>query len=131
MKIAVPLPNCELNKNALNMFYRITLWVENNKNCKLQTKKLADAKKQFSSINVIKDVSTVPNPMARNTLYVPRNYSGKDILKQLRNAFCHNGIKYNSNKRQYEILKSKHIKISGSVSFKAIVNLIEVLLSDI
>ena len=61
-----------------------------------------------------------PQIIQNDTLYIPFYSSGIFVLRQLRNAFCHNALKYESSARQYRISLTDKVKITGRFSLKGI-----------
>lgn len=125
------LPVCSLPDDALKLFFRITIWSEANKQVKKNTVKWGKGIKELNELSCkklsAKEKFLVLKSMERNTLYVPKSYSAKDVIRQLRNAFCHNYISYKD--KNYTITPNKLIHIGGSFSLDAIEEFIRVFLN--
>lgn len=118
------LPQNTLPEDGLLLFYRITLWVErnNNRHVKLPGWKGTIKRLKLLHINKPKQGTPFikPTHLEKDTLYVPTGYSGYNVIKQLRNAFCHDTLRYDKRTNQYSIVSNKNVKIAGSFSLAAI-----------
>ncbi len=118
------LPQNTLPKDGLLLFYRITLWVErnNNRHVKLPGWKGTIKRLKLLHINKPKQGTPFikPTQLEKDTLYVPTAYSGYNVIKQLRNAFCHDSLRYDKRTNLYSIAPNKNVKIAGSFSLAAI-----------
>lgn len=55
-----------------------------------------------------------------NCLFVLKSSFGLNVITQLRNAFCHNDIRYNQISNQYHVGLTNKIKIAGTFKLEAI-----------
>lgn len=128
------LPHVSIPDEVLQLFYRITVWSESDRISKSKIK-LKGWKNAIKGQNIIKcikfkEVSEIPHQsnIVNNTLYVPSYSSSRYVLRQLRNVYCHNALKYENQSNQIMITRNDHVKICGSLSIEALKELIEHLL---
>lgn len=118
------LPQNTLPEDGLLLFYRITLWVERNNNRHVKLPGWKDTIKRLKLLHINKPKQGTPfikpTHLEKDTLYVPTGYSGYNVIKQLRNAFCHDSLRYDKRTNWYSIASNKNVRIAGSFSFAAI-----------
>ena len=128
------LPPNDLPQEVLEFFHRITKWVEEHKS--RTSKSTLSWKKVIRKTTLLRCVKpkaktklTIPPCMDVNVLYIQSvKYSGYDVIKQLRNSYCHAAISYDKNKKLIEIKHSDDVKIAGKFSIEAIQELVKVIL---
>lgn len=113
------LPPSPLPVDVLEYLYRITVWIE-EKDC--HTKSWGKGIKLISKIAFIKHSKNTPYPnsLQNDTLFIPKNYSAKAILRQVRHALCHNAVTFDNKTGQIILKKSKNTKIVGSFTLEGI-----------
>lgn len=118
------LPQNTLTEEGLLFFYRIILWVERNNNRHVKLSGWKDTIKRLKLLHINKPKQGTPfikpTQLEKDTLYVPTAYSGYNVIKQLRNAFCHDSLRYDKRTNLYSIAPNKNVKIAGSSSLAAI-----------
>lgn len=128
------LPIKSLPDNIVNYIYRIVLWVEKEKNKKGGVVKWKNGIKHIKIIKVekipLKDFNKLPTQIPDNTIFVPKNYSGKDVLRHIRHAFCHGDLTYDFKASQIRINKSKKVKMVGCSSLEGLQEFVSIFLSD-
>lgn len=121
-----------LPEDGLRLFHGLSNWVEKAKTSKPKLIGWKDGIKQLTLLNCVKltrvEPMNIPATLAANTLYVPKKYCGQDVFRQLRHAFCHNGLSYNQKAQQYEITITPQINITGRFSKEAIEEFLSVYL---
>lgn len=124
----------EIPEDGLRLFHGISNLVEQ---VKVKTTKFnlvgwQKGQKCLTILNCIKPKQNesliVPKDLPENTLYVPVSFSGMDVIRHLRNAFCHNGLTYNKITGDYMIKRMEQKSISGRFSIEAINEFLEVYL---
>lgn len=118
------LPQNTLTEEGLLFFYRIILWVERNNNRHVKLPGWKDTIKRLKLLHINKPKQGTPfikpTQLEKDTLYVPTAYSGYNVIKQLRNAFCHDSLRYDKRTNLYSIAPNKNVKIACSFSLAAI-----------
>lgn len=118
------LPQNTLSEDGLLFFYRIILWVERNNNRHVKLPGWKDTIKRLKLLHINKPKQGTPfikpTQLEKDTLYVPTGYSGYNVIKQLRNAFCHDSLRYDKRTNWYSIASNKNVRIAGSFSLAAI-----------
>ena len=119
---SIPLSN--LPEDGLRFFHGLTNWVQQTKCNKLNTIKWGKGHKALFKLHCIKltkgdSIPDVTN-IGSDTLYVPNYSSGLFVLRQIRNAFCHDDIEYDNTTGQYQIALTSEVKISGRFSLESI-----------
>lgn len=123
------LPNCSIPEDGLNYFYSLLVWVEKSKKAKVHRVEWKKGQKDLTKLSCIKFPKVsfkVPQEMEDNTLYIPLYSSGYYAICQLRHAFCHADMTYDTVSRQYEIHKTKKINVAGRFSLDAIKEFVSV-----
>ncbi len=127
------LPQNTLTEEGLLFFYRIILWVERNNNRHVKLPGWKDTIKRLKLLHINKPKQGTPfikpTQLEKDTLYVPTAYSGYNVIKQLRNAFCHDSLRYDKRTNLYSIAPNKNVKIAGSFSLAAIEEFVTAFLS--
>lgn len=118
-----PFPPNDLPPDGLIFFHRLSNWYEANKSVKFY--KWGEKSKKLNELHFTRpqrgEKLESPQQLAINTLYFPRFcYGAKDVIENLRHAFCHNGIIYDKDSNQYIIRRTKKIHIDASFSLDAI-----------
>lgn len=112
----------DIPADGLSFFHGLCNWIEHPGVSKLVSWKCAQ--KSLSKLTCIKsklgEQVKAPKKLPNNTLYVPSYTGGRNLFKYLRNAFCHNSIKYDASTKQYRIAPSDKVKIAGQFSLEAI-----------
>ena len=75
-----------------------------------------------------KEPLSVPDKLPENSLYVPTQSCGRNVIYQLRNAFCHGSLKFDDNSKQYQIEFYNKKHIAGSFSLEAIQEFVNIYL---
>lgn len=123
-----------LPEEGLRFFHGLSNWVESVKGLKLQLIEWGNGQKKLTLLNCYKpkqrEPLSVPEDLTENSLYAPNWCSGRNVISQLRNAFCHGGLKYDVNSKQYsiEFLDKKHI--AGRFSLEAIREFVDIYLES-
>lgn len=123
MKQSNILPTCVIPEDGLKFFHSLSVWVEESKRQKARRIQWGKGQNEISILTCVKypkGIFTEPQEMMDNTLYVPSYSSGYYVICQLRHAFCHADIAYNSTNGQYEIHESEKVHIAGKFSLDAI-----------
>lgn len=120
-----------LAADGLRIFHGLSNWYEQHKNSKPRLIEWTEGEKLLTRIHCVKpkkqEKLQLPSPMERDTLYITSwTMSGFDVIRHLRNAFCHNGLNYNETTSEYEIRNNSLIKIAGRFSLEAILDFIQV-----
>lgn len=123
------LPQNSLPSKDIEFFYRITMWAQKFKETQIEGAKWKDVEKSCSLIQFIKPKSgeklSIPDEIASGTMYLPLQSGSKTILRDIRNAFCHDALVYDAEKEEYLIEPNKHTKIAGKFTIKGIQEMIE------
>lgn len=104
-----------LPEEGLRFFYGLSNWVESVKGQKFHLIEWGDGQKKLTLLKCYKPKKkrplSIPEELPKNSLYVPSWCSGRNVISQLRNAFCHGNLKFNDKSKQYsiEFLDKKHI----------------------
>lgn len=121
-----------LPEDGLRLFHGLANWVEQAKTTKPKLICWKKGHKQLKSLNCIKPKQNekfeVPATMSPNTLYVPIHMSGMDVLKGLRNAFCHNSLIYDEVNKDYRIAYTDSKHIAGRFTLESIYEFIQIYL---
>ena len=125
----IVLPQCQLPDDGLRFIYRLSCWSEYDKNNKAKLKKWSKAIKKPLKLKCLKPKTgidfVIPEVSDTDTLYIPsQNYGIRQIIRHIRNAFCHNNVEYDEKTDQYIIRRTDKVKIAGSFSLPAIQELI-------
>ena len=130
MKPICPFEYSNLAEEGLRFFHSLANWVELAKTCKPKLIGWEKGKKHLTQLTVIKpkqkETLVVPTTISGNTMYVPTYMSAMDITRQLRNAFCHNGLTYNDKTAEYSIERSGKVKIAGRFTLDALKEFVHV-----
>lgn len=128
------LPLSNMSYEGLRFFHSLSNWVAQYKKPKPHLKEWKQGQKHLTKLKCIKPPqkkpANIPSELPENTLYVPTSSSGLTVIIQLRNAFCHNNIKYDETRNEFEIAKTKHVSIAGRFSLDAIIEFISVYLDS-
>lgn len=134
MKPTLPLPISNLPEEGLRFFHSLSNWVETSKIVKPDIISWKRGKSLLKTLTFIKpkqgEQLIQPKTLPDNTLYVPSHSSGLYVIRQLRNAFCHNDIIYDAATNQYRINLTDKVKITGQFSLEAIEEFVSVFLSS-
>ena len=129
------IPISNFPKEDLRLFHGIANWVEESKNNK---PKLISWRKGIQQVKNLscqkpkqKEKLKIPEIIPDNTLFIPVYMGGKDVIKQIRHAFCHAALSYDENSKDYTIKVSPHIKIAGKFTVQAIKEFIGIFLQSI
>lgn len=121
-----------LPEDGLRLFHGLANWVEQAKTTKPKLICWKKGQKQLKSLQCIKPKQNekfeVPATMSPNTLYVPTVMSGKDVLKGLRNAFCHKSLTYDEANQDYGIEYTDSKSIAGRFTLESIYEFIQIYL---
>ena len=131
MNPALPIPISNLPEDGLRFFHSLSNWVEASKTTKPHVASWRKGQRLLKQLTCIKPKQgkqiVLPETMPDNTLYVPSNSHAYFILRQLRHAFCHNGIIYDETTKQYKL--TDKTKITGQFTLEAIIEFTNVYLS--
>jgi len=104
MKSKKTIPLSEIPEGDLRFFHGLSNWVEESKTSNPHLMSWKKGVKALTKLTFIKPKKgkkiNCSDNLLSNTLYVPQNSSGKYVFRQLRNAFCHNGLKYDNITKQ-------------------------------
>lgn len=121
-----------LPEDGLRFFHGLANWVERFKGKKRYHIEWKKGQKKLTLLKCYKpkqkEPLSVPDKLPENSLYVPNWCSGRQVISQLRHAFCHNNLKYNTQLEQYEIKLSDKTKIAGRFSLEAVREFVKVYL---
>lgn len=128
-----PIPNMtesNLPEDALRFFHGLSNWVEQQKRSKSKLILWEDGIKDFKALSWTKAKKgqkiCVNSPIPENTLFLPYRCSGFHAIKQLRHAFCHNGISYDKESTKFTITNTKLINLAGNFTLDAIKQFVKV-----
>ena len=132
MSMIPEMTESKLPVEGLRFFHGLANWVESVKGKKLHLIEWKEGQKKLTLLKCNKpkqkEPLSVPEKLPENSLYVPNWCSGRDVISQLRHAFCHNNLKYDTQSEQYEIKLSDKIKIAGQFSLETIIEFVNVYL---
>jgi len=124
----------EIPEEGLRFFHGISNWVEQSKTQNPHLVSWKHGHKALNKLTCLKSkhgkVVEPPKTLPCNTLYVPYFSSGLYVLRQIRHAFCHNGLIYDKASKQYSITLTDRVKIAGKFSLEAIKEFVQVFLSE-
>lgn len=113
-----------LPEDGLRFFHGLSNWVESVKGLKLELIEWKNGNKKLTLLNCIKSKQKkplcIPDDLPENSMYVPCQYSGRQVISQLRHAFCHGNLKYDDKSEQYNINLTDKVHIAGKFSLEAI-----------
>ena len=117
------LPPNGLPAEGVLLFHRLTCWHQNNP--KTTLRRLGTRLKKLQLLKIVRpkigEELTAPEELSPNTLYFPANNKGiKAVIRDIRNAFCHDSIRYDEESNQYIIRKNEKVKLDASFSLEAI-----------
>lgn len=128
----IPLSN--LPEDGLRFFHGLTNWIQQSKYNKPSVTKWRNGHKALSKLNCVKlsSKNSIPDitNIGDNTLYVPSYSHGLFVLCHIRNAFCHDDIKYDNTTGQYSIALTPNVKIAGRFSLESIKEFVDIFLSN-
>ncbi|MDE6492760.1 MAG: hypothetical protein K2L37_06405 [Lactobacillus sp.] len=120
----------DIPDEGLRFFHSLSNWVEQIKGSHPAIIKWKNGQRQLTKLQCIKPCQkesiTLPHVLPDNTLFIPISSGGLSVIRQLRHAFCHNGLTYDRASMQYEINQTNQIKIVGRFSLDAIKEFVSV-----
>ena len=130
MESKTPITPSVLPEEGLRFFHGLTNWVEQCKACKTKYESWKKGQRYVTKAKYIKpkkgEELVVPIPMPCNTIYLPLSSSARDLLRNVRNAFCHNDLTYDESTQQYQIKQTDKVHIGGKFSLEAMVEFVNV-----
>lgn len=130
MESKTPITLSVLPEEGLRFFHGLANWVETWKKCKPKYESWKKGKRHLTKAKYIKPKKgedlEVPILMPCNTIYLPLNSSACDLLRNIRNAFCHNDLSYDESTQQYQIKQTDKVHIGGKFTLEAIEEFVNV-----
>lgn len=129
------IPLSSIPEDGLRFFHGLSIWVEQYRRPKPHFINWQKGTKRLTTLTCIKpkrgEKIEVPQSLPCDTLYVPFSSGALDVFCQLRHSFCHNDLEYDENTKQYKIVLTNKVKISGQFSLDAIKEFVETFLSTV